>query len=137
MRLRSASLFRKNEPCTYPHSARTQHQSRSQRLTVVKTASGNNLNLLSSQRALLVLAELQDRWDKNSGRHIASVTTTFTALSADHIYANVKAFLNVLGMANHVHVENASLVELLDDGFWWNADGGDEELRTAVDYYID
>ena len=39
----------------------------------------------------------------------------------------------MLGVSNHVHVENARFVESVDDMLWGDANGGDEELGSAVD----
>ena len=39
----------------------------------------------------------------------------------------------MLGVADHVHVEDAGFVETLDDVHWGDADGGDEELGAGVD----
>jgi len=40
-------------------------------------------------------------------------------------------------VADHVHVQDTVLVELVDDSFGWDADGGYEKLSTGVDDYID
>lgn len=61
------------------------------------------------------------------------MATAFAALGADHVGADVEAFLNVLGVPDHVHVEDAGFVEALDDGFGGDADGGDEEAGAGVD----
>lgn len=61
------------------------------------------------------------------------MSTSFTSLGANHIGSNIKAFLDVFGMSNHVHVENACFVESLDDGNWGNADSADEQLSARVD----
>ena len=69
------------------------------------------------------------------------MSAALATLGADQIGANVKAFLHVLGVADHVHVEDAVLMELVDDGFWWDADGGDEEacarLNDDVDEFVE
>jgi hypothetical protein len=61
------------------------------------------------------------------------VTTSFTTLSADQINADVEAFLDVLGVADHVHVEDASFVETVHHCLWGDTDGRDEEFNTRVD----
>ena len=54
------------------------------------------------------------------------MTATFTALSTDHVNAYFEALVDVLGVADHVHVEDASFVEALDNMDWRNADGRDK-----------
>ena len=61
------------------------------------------------------------------------MAAAFAALGADHVDADVEAFLNVLGVADHVHVEDTGLVEALDNGFRGDANGGDEETGAGVD----
>jgi hypothetical protein len=65
------------------------------------------------------------------------VSTSFTALSADDIDVEVEAFLDVLGVADHVHVQDAIGVELVDDSFGRDTDGGYEEAGAAVDDDVD
>ena len=43
----------------------------------------------------------------------------------------------MLGVADHVHVEDAVFVEALDDVLGRHADGGDKELGSAIYYYGD
>jgi hypothetical protein len=61
------------------------------------------------------------------------VSTALASLGADDIDAEIQALLDVLGVSNHVHVENARFVESVDDVLGGNANGGDEELGPAVD----
>ena len=65
------------------------------------------------------------------------MASTLTTLCADHVDAEVEALLDVLGVSDHVHVENAGLMQLLDDGLGWYADSADEELGTGVDDDVD
>lgn len=61
------------------------------------------------------------------------MTTALTTLGADDINADIEGLLDVLGVADHVHAEDAGAVELLDDRLGGNTDSGDEELGAAVD----
>lgn len=79
------------------------------------------------------LHELGNGWDEHGGGDITGVTTTLTTLGADNVDAEFEALLDVLGVSDHVHVENAGLVELLDDVLGWNTDGTDEEFGSALD----
>jgi len=60
------------------------------------------------------------------------MSTSFTALSADEVYADIKSFLDVLGMPDHVHDENSSFVEFVHCPLWRNTDGGDEKFGLFV-----
>lgn len=71
----------------------------------------------------MTLAELGNSWNEDGGWDISGVTSTLTTLCANHVHAELEALLDVLGVADHVHVENAGLVELLDDVLGWDADG--------------
>jgi hypothetical protein len=61
------------------------------------------------------------------------VATALTTLSADDIDAEVKALLDVLNVPDHVHVDDAIGVELVDDGLGGHTDGGDEKLGALLD----
>jgi hypothetical protein len=61
------------------------------------------------------------------------VTTALTTLGANNVGAEFEALLDVLGVSDHVHVENAGLMELLDDVLWWDTDGTDKEFCSALD----
>jgi len=65
------------------------------------------------------------------------VPTSFATLCANDVRTDIDAFLNVLGVADHVHVEDAVLVELVNDGFGWDPDSGDEEFGARIDNDID
>ena len=60
------------------------------------------------------------------------MSTSFAALSTDHVNTDIQAFLHMFGVADHVHVEDAGLVEALDDMLGGNPDGRDEELGSAI-----
>ena len=60
------------------------------------------------------------------------MTTALATLSAYHIGANVEAFLDVLGMTDHVHIEDASFVKALDNVHRRDADSTDEELGAGI-----
>ena len=65
------------------------------------------------------------------------MTTTFTSLCADDVYAAFKALRDVLWMANHVHVEDAVFVQLVDNILGRDTDSGDEEFGAGTDDDID
>ncbi len=66
---------------------------------------------------------------------MSGVAASLTTLGADDVGAYIEAFLNVLWVANHVHVENAILVQAVDDVLGGDTDCGDKELRTGVNDY--
>jgi len=135
--LRSTSLISQDEAGTNPDSRGTQHQSGSNGLTVVQTTSRNDLHGLTSHRALLAPAQLGNGGDKEGSGDIPSVSTTLTTLSADDICAGIQRFLNVLGVADHVHVEDSVAVESVDNVLRGDTDSGDEELSAALDDDVD
>ena len=59
--------------------------------------------------------------------------TTFASLCANEIASKVEALLDVLGVANHVHVEDTSRVQSVDNMLWWDTDCRDEEFGARVD----
>jgi len=106
-------------------------------LTVEETASSDDLNRLTSHWALVALNELGNSWDEDSGRNVTGVATTLATLGANDINAEVEALLDVLRVTDHVHIEDAVLVELLDDMLGRDTDGGDEETRPRLDHNVD
>jgi hypothetical protein len=133
----STRLLRKNEPGTDPDTGSSKHESSGKRVAVEQTTSSNNLHRLASERADLALAEFGHGGDKNCCRNITSVTTTFTTLGANDIRTDIDSLLHVLGMANHVHVENSIFVKFIDNGLGRNTDGRDEELSAALNDDVD
>jgi len=127
------SLISQDKAGTDPNGGSTKHKSSSNSLTVVDTTSGDNLDRRARHRAGLALAELDNSWDQNSCGNIASVSSSLTTLCANDVDAEIEALLDVLGVANHVHVKDAGFVETVDDMLGRDTDGGDEELGAAVD----
>lgn len=127
------AYFCKNESCSDPHSASAKSKSSCERLSVEDTTCCNHLNGLAGHRALVPFAELSNCRDQDSSWDISRVASTFSSLGANHIHAQIKALLHVLRMSDHVHVEHASLVELLHDVLWWDTDGRDEETGAGLD----
>jgi hypothetical protein len=76
----------------------------------------------------VALDERNDGWDEDGSWVVTSVATTFTSLSADDINTELEAFLDVLWVTDHVHVENTVCVDLVNDSLWWDTDSRDEEL---------
>lgn len=127
-----ASFVRQDEAGTNPHSRCTKHESCSNRLAVEQTTSSNDLDGLASHWALAALDELGHGWDKDRGRNITSVSTTFASLCANDVCTSIKRLLDMLRVANHVHVENTSGVQLLDDWLGRDSDSANEELCAAL-----
>ena len=134
---RSTSLVGENETSSDPDGIGTHHERSSEELTVVNTTSGNDVNGTTSERGLVALDGLNDGGDEDSGGNVTSVTTTLTTLGADDIDTDVNALLDVLDVANHVHVGNTSLVELVDDGLGGDTDGRDKQLGAGLDNNVD
>jgi hypothetical protein len=132
MRLGCASLLGKNEAGTDPDTSSAECEHGSKRLAVVHATSGDDENLLAGKRRLVALDHLDGCWDEDGCGYISSVASTLTTLCADHVDTEVEALLDVLGVSDHVHVQDAVLVELLDDVLGGYTDGADEELGARV-----
>ena len=61
------------------------------------------------------------------------MTTTFTALGAEHINAHIHAFLDMLRVSYHVHIKKPVFVELVDNLLGRNTDSRDKELGPRFD----
>jgi len=103
----------------------------------VDTASSDNLDRLAGEGRDGALALLDAGGDEDGGGDVTGVTATLTTLGADDIDSEVEALLDVLGVADHVHVDNAVLVELLNDVARGDTDGGNEELGARLDDDVD
>ena len=68
---------------------------------------------------------------KEYREHVLS--TTFSALRTDQIRTSGQALGNMLGMPNHVHVENAMLVKAVHDRPRGNSNCRDKQFRSRVD----
>lgn len=137
MGLGGASLVGQDEAGTDPDAGSAQHEGGGEGVAVEETTSGDNLDGLAGHGALLASTELGDGRDENSGGDITGVPTALTTLGADDIGTGIEGLLDVLGVADHVHVEDTGLVESLDDVLGGNTDGGNEELGTALDDDVD
>lgn len=135
--LGSTSLISENEAGSNPDTAGTHHKSRGEELAVVNTPSGNDLHGASGDGGLVALASLDDCGNQNGGGNITGVATTLSTLGADDVDAEVKALLNVLDVADHVHVQDTGLLQLLDDMLGGDTDGRDEQLGTRLDDDVD
>lgn len=131
------SLVRQDEAGTDPDSGGTEHKSSSNGATVEQTTGSDDLHGLAGQRALLALDQLGNSGDEDGSGDITSVTTALTTLGADDINANIKGLLDVLGVTDHVHAQDAGTVQLLDNSLGGNTDGGNEEASLFLDDNID
>lgn len=136
MSLWCAGLVCEDESRADPDAGGTEHKGCRNALAVEQTSSSNDLHGLAARR-LLAFAHSDNGGNKDGRGDISSMSTALTALCADHVDANVETLLDVLGMSDHVHVENAMLVELVDDGLGWHTDGRDEQLCARLDDDID
>ena len=99
---------------------------------IVDSTGANDINRLASELRLLALADVDTGWDQNAGRDVAGVSSTLTGLGADKVATDVEGLLDVLGVANHVHDGDASLVQLVDGPNRGNTDSADEELGLLL-----
>jgi hypothetical protein len=75
--------------------------------------------------------------NQNRSWYITGMSTTFTGLSTNDIHAYIKGFLNMFWVTDHVHYWYTGFVQLVDDFFGGDADGGDEESGFFIDYDLD
>jgi hypothetical protein len=134
---RRAGLLGQNKAGADPDGAGAEHEGRGQRLAVEDAASSDNLDGLAGHRRGLALDELHDGGDEEGGGHVAGVATALAALGADDVDAKLEALLDMLGVADHVHVQDAMGVQLVDDGLGRHSDGRHEELGAGLDDDVD
>lgn len=70
-------------------------------------------------------------------RRFPSVPTCLSTLRTDDVRSSRTRLVNVLGVSDHVHVQDPIGMQLVDDVSRRDADGGDEELRPASDDDVD
>ena len=135
--LGGAGLVGEDEARADPDGTGAHHKRRGEELAVEDTTCGNNLDGATGEGGLGLVADLDDGGDEHGGGNVTSVATALAALSADDVDADVEALLDVLDVADHVHVVDSMLVELVDDGLGGHTDGGDEELSALLDDDVD
>jgi hypothetical protein len=64
------------------------------------------------------------------------MSTAFSSLGTDNVGSNRQALGHVLGMADHVHVQDAMFVKTFDNRFRRNSDGADEQFRARINNSI-
>lgn len=101
---RRTGFLGQDETRTDPDGAGAESESRGETLAVEETACGDDLHGLAGQRACLALAELCDSRNEDSRGDITGVATTLATLRANEIDAEIEAFLDMLGVSDHVHV---------------------------------
>lgn len=135
--LGGTGLLAENEAGTNPDGGSAHHEGRGEKRTAVDTTGSDDENLLLGEGRDGTLASLDDGRDEDGGGNVTGVTTTLTTLCADNVNTEVEALLNVLGVADHVHVDDAVGMELVDDVLGGDTDGGNEELGTGLDDDVD
>lgn len=133
----SAGLIGEDEAGADPDGAGAHHESSSDGLAVGDAAGSDDLDGAAGEGRLVLVADLDNGGDEDGGGDVAGVAATLTTLGADDVDANVEALLDVLDVANHVHVENAVLVELVDNLLGGDTDGRDEDLGAGLDDDVD
>lgn len=133
----SAGLIGENEAGADPDASGAHHESSSDSGAVGDTAGSNDLDGAASQRRLVLGADVDNGGDEDSGGDITSVATTLAALGDDDVDANVEALLDVLDVTNHVHVEDAVLMKLVDNLLGGDTDGGDKDLGAGLNDDVD
>jgi len=104
VRFGRSCFVREDESRADPYCAGAQHQRSGDGLSVVDTSRGDNLDWLAGHRTGLALAQLDDRGDQDRGGNIAGVAAALASLRADDVDAEIKTLLDVLRVADHIHV---------------------------------
>lgn len=132
-----ASFVRQDEAGTDPDTAGAHHERGGEELAVVNTTGGDDLNGTARHGGLVALDGFDNGGNKHGGGDVTGVATTFAALGADDVNAELETLLDVLDVADHVHVQNPSLLELLDDMLGGDSDSRDEQLGVRLDDDVD
>ena len=128
----STGLFRKDKSCPDPYSSRTEHKCAGDALPIEQATCSDDLNVVSTWR-FLASTHSGDGWDQYTSGDVTCMTTTFTALGAEHINAHIHASLDVLRVSYHVHIKKPVFMELVDNLLVRNTDSGDEKLSARFD----
>lgn len=131
--LGGAGLDGSDEAGADPDGLGAPHERSGEAAAVGDTAGSDDVDGLAGQRRGAALALVDDGGDEDRGGDRAGVATALTALGADDVDALRESLVDVLGVADHVHHEDAGLVQLLDRVLGGDTDGTDEELGTLVD----
>lgn len=137
VRLGRSRLVGEDEARADPHGRGAHHERRRQELAVEDAARGDDQDGAAGEGRLGLVADLDDRGDEDGRGDVTGVAAALAALRADDVDADVDALLDVLDVADHVHVEDARGVELVHDGLGGHADGGDEDLGLLLNDDVD
>ena len=132
-----ARLSGRNEARANPHSTSAEHQACSNPAAVINTAGSNELHRLSSHGRGIVLDDVCTGRDKHTRRGLSRMPASLAALCANDIRTGLARFMRMLRVADHVHVQDAVGVELVDDGLRRDAHRGDKELGSTLDDDVD
>lgn len=135
--LGGAGLIGQDEAGAHPDGAGSHHEGGGQELTVVDAAGSDDLDGATGDGRLVLAALLDDGGDEDGGGDVAGVAAALTTLGADDVDVEIKALLDVLDVADHVHVDDAVLVQPVDDLLGGDTDGGDEQLGAGLNDDVD
>ena len=86
---------------------------------------------------LLTSAHSGNSWDEDTSGDVTGVTTGLTALGTKKINAHIHAFLDVLRVSNHIHIEKPVFMQLVDNRLGRDANGSNEKLSARFNDDID
>jgi hypothetical protein len=135
--LGGTGLVSEDEAGSDPDGTSAHHKGGSEELTVVDTTSSDDLDGAAGERGLVLLADVDNSGDEDSSGDITGVATTLTTLGAYDIDTEVKALLDVLDVADHVHVDDTIGMKLVDNSLGRYTNGRDKELGALLDDDID
>jgi len=126
--LGGTGLLGGDETCANPDGLSTVHQVGSQTTTIIDGTGGDNIDWATSQWALVALDGIDTGGDEYGSGNITGVSSTLASLGADNVNTLSKGLGDMLGVANHIHDEDASIVKLVNDLLGRNTDSADEKL---------
>jgi hypothetical protein len=106
-------------------------------LAIVHPARCNQRDLTTGEGTDLASEKLCHGGDQDNGRDVASVASSLAPLRADKIRSDFNSFESVLRVSDHVHVEDAALVQTVGCPFRGDTNGADEQFGAAFDDDLD
>jgi len=137
--LGAARLHSGHEARSNPDAAGALHQAGGQTPSVGDAACGNHEGvLLAAQELGLVLPRhVHDGRDQDAVGDVARVSATLTALRAHHVDTQLQSLDGMLGVSDHVHDQNAGVMQPVDDALGRDAHGGHKQLGARLDGDVD
>ena len=150
MELAAPSFFAGHEARADPYRLRALCQRTGKPSAIVDASRRHHYRRLARQRALVPLRHIENRGRENHRRDLITVshlhchpseqsayrsrvTTTLRSLRANDIHARVQRLDRMLRRTHHIHDQNASRMQAVDDVLRRHAHGGHKQPRAILD----